>query len=143
MVALSTRSLAVFAGSIVSLSLGNVLLKLGMTRLDQLAPVGLAGTVRAVLATPQIPLGVLFLAAQFGGMLALFRWGWEVSVVIPVFGLNYVVTALLGRWWLGEPVGWLRWLGVAAVTIGVALIAAGPGRPAADGAPVTETAGRP
>ena len=47
----------------------------------------------------------------------------SASVVVPIFGLNYVLTALLSQWFLGEPVHGLRWLGIALVVGGVALIA--------------------
>lgn len=113
----------VFAGSILALSFGNVFLKLGMTQLEALQPQGLAATIAAVARTPLLPLGVICLGAQFFGMLTLFRWGWDVSVVVPVFGLNYLVTALIGQFWLGEPVNLLRWAGIAAMLLGIALIA--------------------
>lgn len=65
----------------------------------------------------------MLLAAQFFGMLTLFKWGWDASVVVTIFGLNYVVTALLGRWFLAEPVGVLRWSGIILVLVGIAFIA--------------------
>lgn len=126
---LSARLLLVLLGSVLSLSVGNVLLKLGMARLDGLQPQGLAGWLRALQVTPALPLGGLLMALQFAGMLTLFKWGWEVSVVVPLFGLNYAVTALLGSLWLAEPVGPARWAGIALLTVGVALIARDAGPP--------------
>lgn len=119
---MAARAWLVCAGSILSLGLGNVLLKLGMERLDSLQAQGL-GLVRSLAGAPALPVGIVLMIAQFVGMLTLFKWHWDVSVVVPVFGLNYVVTALLGRWWLGEQIDLMRWLGIAAVILGVALIA--------------------
>jgi drug/metabolite transporter (DMT)-like permease len=115
-------SIGVFALSILSLSGGNLLLKVGMVRYAELTAAGASGLL-AVCKSPQLPLGTVLLAAQFFGMLTLFKWGWDASVVVTIFGLNYVVTALLGRWFLAEPVGGLRWSGIILVLVGIAFIA--------------------
>ncbi|NWG76254.1 MAG: hypothetical protein HXY24_16905, partial [Rubrivivax sp.] len=94
------KILAVFAVSIVCLSAGNVLLAAGTQRFGQLDPHGAAATLRALGIAWQFPAGIALMIAQFVGMLALFGWGLPVSVVVPVFGLNYAVTALLGAVWL-------------------------------------------
>lgn len=78
---------------------------------------------RQALGVWELPAGVVLMTVQFIGMLTLFKWGWDASVVVPIFGLNYVLTALLSQWFLGEPVEGLRWLGIALVVGGVALIA--------------------
>jgi drug/metabolite transporter (DMT)-like permease len=44
-------------------------------------------------------------------------------VVVPVMGLCYVGTAILGKWLLGEPVNAMRWLGIFLVILGVFFIA--------------------
>jgi uncharacterized membrane protein len=116
------KALILFAGSIGSLAVANVLLKVGM---DRLAAVQAAGalTWRGALGLWQLPTGILLMTAQFLGMLTLFKLGWDASVVVPIFGLNYVLTAMLSLWLLGEPVHGIRWLGIALVVGGVALIA--------------------
>ncbi|MCC6233118.1 MAG: EamA family transporter [Verrucomicrobiales bacterium] len=103
---------SVFLGSVISLSVGNVLLKVGMDRW------GAAGA--------GLPLagGVVLLAVQFLGMLVLFRYGWPVSVVVPLLGLNHALTALLGRLWLRETVDGWRWAGIALVVVGIFMISA-------------------
>jgi drug/metabolite transporter (DMT)-like permease len=114
-------AVVVFAVSIASLAAGNILLKMGMDRYGELTASGISGA-QAVVKSPQLPAGVLLLAVQFMGMLTLFKWGWDASVVVPVFGLSYVVTAILGKWLLGEPVNSLRWLGIILVMIGITFI---------------------
>jgi len=90
------KALLVFALSIGSLSVANILLKIGMDRCATPDPL----PWRSVLLIWQLPVGVLLMTVQFLGMLTLFKWGWDASVVVPVFGLNYVFTAILGRMWL-------------------------------------------
>jgi hypothetical protein len=96
----SFSSIAVFAISIFSLSVGNILLKLGMDRyavmtLNEISPVS------AFLKLPALSLGVLLMLVQFGCTITLFKWGWEATVVIPIMGLSYVVMGFVGRWMLG------------------------------------------
>jgi len=116
------KAVLVFALSIGALSIANILLKIGMDRWGTLEAAG-GLSLRTSLALWQLPLGVLLMTVQFIGMLTLFKWGLDASVVVPVFGLNYVVTALLGRVMLGEPVHGLRWLGIVLIIAGVAFLA--------------------
>jgi drug/metabolite transporter (DMT)-like permease len=116
------HAVAVFAVSIASLSVGNILLKMGMDRFGALTASGIPA-VQALAKSPQLPVGVVLMMVQFIGTLTLFKWGWDASVVVPVMGLCYVGTAILGRWLLGEPVNAMRWLGIFLVVVGVCFIA--------------------
>ena len=117
-----TCAVFAFALSIASLSVGNILLKLGMTRYDALTAAGLPAT-RALWQTPQITAGVLLMFVQFGCTMALFRWGWDVSVVLPVMGLCYAVMAILGKLMLDESVNATRWFGILLIMAGVYFVA--------------------
>lgn len=55
-------------------------------------------------------------------MLVAYRYG-PLSVLQPILGLSYVLSLLLGAFWLHEPVGWGRTLGVAIVLLGVVMVA--------------------
>ncbi len=116
------HAVALFAVSIASLSVGNVLLKIGMDRFGALTGSGVS-IVEALIKSPQLPIGILLMIVQFVGTLTLFKWGWDVSVVIPVMGLCYVGTAILGKWMLGEPVNAMRWMGIFLIMLGVFFIA--------------------
>jgi multidrug transporter EmrE-like cation transporter len=116
------HAVAVFAVSIASLSAGNILLKMGMDRFGILTASGIP-VMQALVKSPQLPVGVVLMMVQFVGTLTLFKWGWDVSVVIPIMGLCYVGTAILGKWMLGEPVNAMRWLGILLIIIGVFFIA--------------------
>lgn len=47
----------------------------------------------------------------------------DVSVAYPMLSIGYVVNALLAFWLFGEAVSPQRWLGIAVILIGVALVA--------------------
>jgi hypothetical protein len=116
------HAVVVFAISIASLSAGNILLKQGMDRFGALTASG-TPTVSALVKVPQLPIGIALMIVQFLGTMTLFKWGWDASVVIPILGLCYGCTAILGKWVLGEPVNSMRWLGIFLITVGVCFVA--------------------
>ncbi len=69
-------------------------------------------------------LGLALLAAYFMTLLAMLSFE-NVSFVIPMTALGYVVGALGGKFFLGERVETGRWMGVLLVCAGVALVVAG------------------
>ncbi len=115
-------AIAVFAASIASLSAGNILMKMGVDRYGALTHGGIS-SLQAIIRAPALLIGVALMSVQFVGTLTLFKWGWDASVVVPVMGLCYVGTAILGKWLLGEPVNALRWLGIFLILLGVFFIA--------------------
>ncbi|MDD5139073.1 MAG: hypothetical protein PHY43_02300 [Verrucomicrobiales bacterium] len=116
------HTVVVFAISIASLSAGNILLKMGMDRFGALTTSGVP-TVQALVKVPQLPIGIVLMTVQFIGTMLLFKWGWDASVVIPIMGLCYVGTAILGKWMLGEPVNATRWFGIFLIILGVIFVA--------------------
>ena len=116
------HAVAVFAISIASLSAGNILLKMGMDRFGAQTAAGIP-VLQALAKCPQLPLGIVLMIIQFLGTLILFKWGWDASVVVPMMGLCYVGTAILGRLMLNEPVNSLRWLGIFLILAGIFCVA--------------------
>jgi multidrug transporter EmrE-like cation transporter len=116
------HAVIVFAISIASLSAGNILLKMGMDRFGALTDAGMPA-MSALVKVPQLPVGIMLMIVQFLGTLTLFKWGWDASVVIPVMGLCYVGTAIMGKWILGEPVNAMRWFGIFLILVGVFFVA--------------------
>lgn len=57
-------------------------------------------------------------------MMTAYRFG-SLSVLQPILSINYVLSCLIGYFWLGEHLTVVNVLGVAAVFIGVILIAGG------------------
>lgn len=69
-------------------------------------------------------LGLSLMALSFFALLMLLSW-LNVSFVVPVTALSYVLGAFGGKFLLGERVGTRRWLGVALVCLGVLLVCVG------------------
>jgi drug/metabolite transporter (DMT)-like permease len=68
--------------------------------------------------------GVGMMAIGFFSLLAVLSFE-NVSFVVPVTALSYVVGALGGRFFLGERVSLQRWTGILLVCAGVTLVLIG------------------
>ncbi|HYS17410.1 MAG TPA: EamA family transporter [Candidatus Binatia bacterium] len=104
---------------------GHVLLSKGMRTVGDLteAPAALVGAMIArAAANPWLLLGVALQAAFFLMYLTLLSRA-QVSQVLPMTALDYVVVALLARLLLAEAVTPTRWAGIALIVVGVFLVA--------------------
>lgn len=68
--------------------------------------------------------GIAQMTLSFTSLLALLSWE-AVSFVVPAAALSYVTGALGSKYFLGEQLTLLRWMGIALVTVGVALVCLG------------------
>ena len=68
--------------------------------------------------------GVGMMTIGFFSLLAVFSVE-NVSFVVPVTALSYVVGAVGGRFFLGERVSLQRWIGILMVCAGVTLVLIG------------------
>ena len=103
---------------------GHVLLAKGMRPVGDLteAPAGrLGGMIARAVSSPWVLLGVTLQASFFFLYLALLSRA-DVSLVLPLTALDYIVVALLAYWILGEDVTSARWAGIGLITAGVALM---------------------
>ena len=95
---------------------GNFFLKRGMTA-DLSSPLEYI----AVLFRPWVAAGVLLLILWMLARMALLSWA-DLSYVLPVTAIGYVLVALEGVWFLGERITTRRWTGIALIVAGVALV---------------------
>lgn len=103
---------------------GHVLLAKGIKPVGDLteAPSGrLGGMVARVLSNQWVILGVALQAVFFFVYMTLLSRA-EVSQLLPMTALDYVVVALLAQWMLGEIVTPVRWAGIGLITFGVYLV---------------------
>lgn len=103
---------------------GHVMLAKGMKPVGDLteAPMGrLGGMIARAVSSPWLLAGVVLQASFFFLYLTLLSRA-EVSQVLPMTALDYVVVALLAQGLLGESVTTLRWAGIALITTGVFLV---------------------
>jgi drug/metabolite transporter (DMT)-like permease len=89
-----------------------------------LHPAAISRIMRAALLTPWMWLGLAMMTAAFMSLLAALSI-YDVSFVVPVTALSYVVGVCGSATFLRESVKVERWLGVAVVTIGVMLVILG------------------
>ena len=98
---------------------GNFFLKRGM-------PAQLATPLEfiTVLFRPWVSLGVLLLVLWLLARMALLSWA-DLSYVLPVTSIGYVLVALTGSFLLNEVITARRWTGIVLIMAGVALVSAG------------------
>jgi uncharacterized membrane protein len=104
---------------ILSNVFGNFFLKSGMpAQLDS------ALDYITVLFRPTVTLGVLLLILWLASRMALLSWA-DLSYVLPVTSIGYVLVAIAGRVFLHEQITVRRWAGITLIMAGVALVSGG------------------
>ncbi len=116
---LKTRLFTVLV--ILSSVAGNFSLSWGMRqfgRLESFSPIAYA---QAVL-NPWVALGVSLLMLWLFSHMTLLSWA-DLSYVLPVTSIGYVLSALAGKLFLHEAIRSWRWAGILLIMLGVALVA--------------------
>jgi drug/metabolite transporter (DMT)-like permease len=103
---------------VLSSVFGNFFLKRGMPA-DLPTPLSYI----TALFQPWAALGVALLVLWMMSRMALLSWA-DLSYVLPVTSIGYVLVALLGRAFLHEQIGVKRWSGILLIVAGVALVSA-------------------
>jgi uncharacterized membrane protein len=109
---------------VLSSVLGNFFLAFGMRRVGRLEILSPAAYILA-LFDPWVALGVLLLIVWMLAHMALVSWA-DLSYVLPVTAIGYVLTALAGWAFLGERIAVPRAAGIALIVTGVVLVGATP-----------------
>lgn len=73
------------------------------------------------LLSPWVVLGVALLIVWTLARMTLLSWA-DLSFVLPVTSAGYVLTALAGKFFLHEQVGFERWAGTVLIMLGVILV---------------------
>jgi len=97
---------------------GNFFLKRGMPA-DLPTPLSYI----TALFQPWAALGVALLVLWLMSRMALLSWA-DLSYVLPVTSIGYVMVALAGKAFLHEQIGVKRWSGILLIVAGVALVSA-------------------
>lgn len=109
---------------IVTNVLGNSLLSLGLKENGSLVGKPALAYIAALL-NPQVAAGVGLLIVWMIAHMMLLSWA-DLSYVLPVTSMGYVMTAIVGRVFLHENVSWTRWAGVAVIVAGFTLVSRTP-----------------
>ncbi|MGA8618026.1 MAG: EamA family transporter [Candidatus Sulfotelmatobacter sp.] len=115
---LKTRTvIALLVGSNV---LGNFTLSRGLHEVGRLISFSPWPYIHAFV-NPLVVLGVLLLIVWLISQLSLLSRV-DLSYVLPVTSVSYVLTALMGEFLLHERVSTERWIGIGLIALGVSLV---------------------
>jgi drug/metabolite transporter (DMT)-like permease len=98
---------------------GNFFLKKGMP-----ADLPTPWSYITVLFHPWVALGVVLLILWMMSRMTLLSWA-DLSYVLPVTAIGYVLVALVGHLLLDEQIPVKRWAGIVLIMAGVALVSLG------------------
>ena len=108
--------------AVLCVSTGETLLAKGM-RLTNGVTGGLLAQARGVL-NGYVIVGTLLMAVFFGLYSLSLRWA-DLSFVLPITALSYLMGAILAKFYLGETISPTRWAGVLIITLGVVVVGLG------------------
>jgi drug/metabolite transporter (DMT)-like permease len=103
---------------------GHVFLAKGMRPVGDLTEAPshrIGGMVMAAISNPWLIFGVVLQASFFFVYLTLLSRD-DVSLVLPLTAIDYIVVAVLAQWMLGEIVTPIRWAGMGLIVAGVGLL---------------------
>lgn len=112
-------AVVVLAGTAGEISVTRAMKRIG--EVHQFNPRALLRMLGRVFRIGWMWLGLGLLAMAFFSLLALLSWE-NVSFVVPLTALSYVVGALMAKVFLKEEVDQIRWMGVLLVVVGVVLV---------------------
>ena len=101
---------------------GNLSLTVGMRSVPDKMSANPIGYLHAMVH-PQVTLGIVLLILWLLTRMALFSWA-DLSFVVPVTAVGYILAALLGHFFLGERVTGANWLGTLLIFCGTAFVGA-------------------
>jgi drug/metabolite transporter (DMT)-like permease len=124
---------------IISQPLGNLLLTLGMKHRVLGSPLDYLGAI----FSPYVATGIVLLIVWLLSRMALLSWA-DLSYVLPLTAVGYIITACMGRLVLNEQISTARWSGTLLIVAGTALVGLTDSRtslePEAEPAPAEATA---
>lgn len=105
---------------VLSNVLGNFSLAWGLRRIGRLLSLSPWAYVQALL-DPWVAVGVALLIVWLLSHMTLLSWA-DLSYVLPVTSVGYVLAAVVGRIFLDEQITPARWAGILLIMIGVAMV---------------------
>jgi drug/metabolite transporter (DMT)-like permease len=102
---------------IVSQPLGNLFLTLGMKH----RVLGSPRDYLTAIFTPYVGLGIVLLIVWLLSRMALLSWA-DLSYVLPLTAIGYIITAIIGSVVLKERISLARWSGTLLIVAGTALV---------------------
>jgi drug/metabolite transporter (DMT)-like permease len=107
----------------VCVSIGETMLSAGMKQVEASGRDGL-GFLGAAMTNRLVVGGTLLMMAYFGIYAKALGLA-DISFVLPITALSYLIVALLARYVLHESVTPTRWVGALLIFVGVVVVAFG------------------
>jgi len=101
-------------------ALGNLSLAWGMRHIDIVVGLNPLDYIRAML-TPFVALGIVLLILWLLIRMALLSWA-DLSFVVPITSVGYVLAAVFGVWFMAEVVTPVHWAGTLLIFAGTLLV---------------------
>jgi len=111
---------ALVAFAVFSNVLGNFFLGRGMQEFGRVVSISPLPYLAAFL-NPWVLAGICLLALWMIFQLSLLSRA-DLSFVLPVTSLSYVLTAVMGKLFLTEHVSLIRWAGIGVICLGVSVV---------------------
>ncbi len=119
------RNLIFIALIVVTNTLGNLFLAFSMSGMPDFNGRNLLAYTREILTSPWFAGGVAMLALWMVAQLSMYTWA-DLSYILPVTASAYALTAILGKFFLGERISIARWSGIVLISFGVVLVSETP-----------------
>ncbi len=110
---------------VVTNTIGNLLLAIGLGKLPHLSMASIPGYLVAFLSNGWILAGIALIAIWMLSQLSMYTWA-DLTYVLPITTSSYIVTAFLGKFVLHQHISLARWVGIVVITAGVLLVAETP-----------------
>jgi uncharacterized membrane protein len=101
-------------------ALGNLSLAWGMRHVPEAMALNPLGYLRAML-NPYVMMGTVLLVGWLLARMTLLSWA-DLSFVLPLTGLGYILAAVFGKVFLGESVTPAHWFGTILICAGTAMV---------------------
>ncbi len=93
--------------------------------ISSFSPIDLFSSGVAAMANPWVLLGVVLLVVYFAAHTLVLSWA-DLSYVLLVTSIGYVLVAVMSWLLLGESISPRRWCGTFLITAGVVLVGSTP-----------------
>lgn len=110
--------------AIIAAATGDILMSKGMKEIGRVSVHHLSDIpplAKRVFTCRYVLTGVAAMAIYFTSFVTSLAWA-DVSVVVPLTALSYVITTTYSAFVVREHVSLTRWIGVAVLSVGVALV---------------------
>lgn len=118
------RKYLVLAGVTLFSAVGDTFLSRGMKEVGTLSLHHIPHLLLAI-SNPWVAIGIALLISFFACYANALSWA-DLTYVLPATSIGYVILALIAKYGLHEHISTARWFGIALISMGVGVVAAGP-----------------